>query len=236
MLNPTHSAGRRSVFRTLRVVAITAMVALAMTLLPASSRADGDPASDVLLTQTVFVPWDAGASATQTTELRSLLLVAARHGYPARVALIASASDLGSVTELWRQPQTYADFLGLELSQSSHGTVIVVMPNGVGAYRPGVAAAVAQAALARARAHAGHGDLAAVASAAVQSLAAADGHALPTLRTQAAPRREATRSTDAATWLALGLGAVLIALAWTASLRARPARLRRRHTSAPPSG
>ena len=212
------------------------MVAVALALLPASSRADGDPASDVLLTQTVFVPWDAGASATQTAELQLLLSAATRHGYPARVALIASASDMGSVTELWRQPQTYAEFLGLELSVSSHGTVIVVMPDGVGAYRPGVPAAVARAALARAQARAGQGDLAAVAAAAVQSLAAADGHVVPPPRAQSAPRQEAPRSTDVTSWLAVGLGAVLIVLAWTASLRARPARLRRRRESAPHSG
>ena len=212
------------------------MVALALALLPASSQADGDPASDVLLAQTVFVPWDAGVSPTQTAELQSLLSMATRHGYPARVALIASASDMGSVTELWRQPQTYAEFLGLELSQSSHGTVIVVMPNGVGAYRPGVAAAVARAALARARARAAHGDLAAVASAAVQSLAAADGHVLPAPRAQPAPRQAAPRSTDVTSWLAVALGAGLIVLAWTASIRARPLRLRRRHASAPRSG
>jgi len=211
------------------------VAALALTL-PASSQADGDPASDVLLTQTVFVPFDAGASPTQTAELQSLLSVATRHGYPARVALIASASDMGSVTELWRQPQTYAEFLGLELSQSSHGAVIVVMPNGVGAYRPGVAAAVARAALARARARAAHGDLAAVASAAVQSLAAADGHFVPPPRAQPATRHEAPRPTEVTSWLALGLGALLIMLAWTASLRARPVRLRRRHPSAPRSG
>ena len=200
------------------------------------SRADGDPASDVLLTQTVFVPWDAGASATQSADLQSLLAVAARRGYPARVALIASASDMGSVTELWRRPQTYAEFLGLELSLGSHGTVIVVMPNGVGAYRPGVSAAVARAVLARARTRAGQGDLATVASAAVQSLAAADGHVVPAPRVQPARRQEAPRSTDVTRWLAVGLGAVLIVLAWTASLRARPVRLRRRHASAPRSG
>jgi hypothetical protein len=210
------------------------MVALALTVLPASSRADGDPASDVLVTQTVFVPWDAGVSGTQTAELAALLSLAARHGYPARVALIASASDMGSVTELWRQPQKYANFLGLELALSPHDTILVVMPNGLGAYHPGVAPAIAQAALARARTRAGHGDLAAVGAAAIQSLATADGHDLPAPRPQAVARRNAPRSTDM-TWLAVGIGAALIALAWTASLRARPVRFRQR-MSAPRSG
>ncbi len=212
------------------------MMALTVAIAPAPARADGDPASDVLVSQTAFIPSDAGVSAAQTAELQALLSTAARHGYPVRVALIASASDLGSVTELWRQPQNYADFLGLELSLAVHGTVLVVMPNGAGVYHPGVATAAARAALARASAHAGHGDLAAIAVAAVQDLAAADGHVVRAPRAQPAPRREASKSTALTTWLAVGIGAGLIVLAWAASLRTRPLRVRRRHAPAPPSG
>ena len=213
-----------------------AMVALTVAIAPAPARADGDPASDVLVSQTAFIPSDAGVSTTETAELEALLSTSARHGYPARVALIASASDLGSVTELWRQPQNYADFLGLELSLAFHGTVLVVMPNGAGVYHPGVAAATARAALARAGGRAGQGDLAAIAFAAVQKLAAADGRSVRAPRSQPTPRREASKSTDVTRWLAVGIGAGMIVLAWAASLRARPLRVRRRDASARPSG
>jgi hypothetical protein len=203
---------------------------------PARAGADGDPASDVLVSQTLFVPSDADVSAAETAALEALLSTAARHGYPARVALIASASDLGSVTELWRHPQNYADFLGLELSLADHGTVLVVMPNGAGVYHPGVAAAVARLALARVRARAGAGDLAAIALAAVQKLAAADGHVVSAPRIRPVPPREAPQSMAVTTRLALVIGAVLIVFAWAASVRARPIRLRRRGASGPSRG
>jgi hypothetical protein len=50
----------------------------------------------------------------------------------------ASRSDLGSVTELWRQPQSYARFLDQELSLSLvyHGPLLVAMPGGFGYYDP----------------------------------------------------------------------------------------------------
>lgn len=229
-------AACRSGASAVRGAIAAVIVALAVAMTPAPARADGDPASDVLVSQAAFIPSDAGVSATEAAELEALLSSAARHGYPARVALIASASDLGSVTELWRQPQNYADFLGLELSLAVHGTVLVVMPNGAGVYHPGVATVAARAALAQVTAHAGHGDLAAIALTAVQKLAAADGHVVRAPRAQPAPRREAPRSTGATTWLAIGIGAVLIALAWVASLRARPIRLGRRHVSPPRGG
>ena len=49
--------------------------------------------------------------------------------------MIASPTDLGSVTELWRQPQNYARFLAQELSLLYRGPLLVVMPNGYGRYR-----------------------------------------------------------------------------------------------------
>lgn len=93
-----------------------AVLRLALVALPASAHADGDPASDVLATQTLFVPQDAGTSIAQQQQLAAIVQTAARRRYPLRVALIASRSDLGAVTELWREPQNYARFLGQELS------------------------------------------------------------------------------------------------------------------------
>ena len=88
----------------LAAAACTLMVALLAAWVPATSLADGDPASDVLLTQPIFLPWDAGVSSAQQGQLTALLQAAAHSGYQLRLALIASPSDLGSVTELWRNP------------------------------------------------------------------------------------------------------------------------------------
>ena len=77
---------------------------------------DGDPGSDVLVYQDLFVAGDAGLSVGQQTQLGNLLKTADRTGFPIRVAIISSPSDLGAVTALWRKPQAYAKFLGYELS------------------------------------------------------------------------------------------------------------------------
>jgi hypothetical protein len=68
----------------------------------------------------------------QQARLAAILGAAARGGYPIRVAVIAPQSDLGSVTELWRQPELYARFPDQELSLAYKGPVLIVMPSGVG--------------------------------------------------------------------------------------------------------
>jgi len=70
-----------------------------------AAHADGDPASDVLASQTLFLSQDAGVTVRQQAQLSAVLGAAQRVGYQIRVAIIASPTDLGSVTELWRQPQ-----------------------------------------------------------------------------------------------------------------------------------
>jgi hypothetical protein len=194
-------------------------------LLPASlalagrARADGDPASDVLVSQTLFLPQDARLTTRQQAQLGALLSAARRSGYPLRLALIASPTDLGSITELWRQPDSYARFLGQELSLNYHGTLLVVMPNGFGLYGPGSHSAAQRTALARTGAPGSAAGLGTTAIAAVQRLAAAAGHPLSVgaVSTRAAPAK-----TDYLAWLAVLIGALLIVLAWVASLRARP--------------
>ena len=111
------------------------MLALACGSFATAARADGDPASDVLATQSLFLPQDAGIPLPQQSQLTGLLQASASSGYPIRVAIIATKADLGSVTELWRQPQTYARFLGQELSLVYRGPLLVVMPGGYGFYR-----------------------------------------------------------------------------------------------------
>jgi hypothetical protein len=190
-------------------------------LVPTVARADGDPASDVLASQPLFLPPDAGLSTDQQLELSALLATAGRRGYPIRVALIASADDLGSVTALWRQPQTYARFLGQELSLLHRGPLLVVMPNGYGLYQPTGADTPERSALAGLSP--ARSDFGATTITAIERLAAASGHALPI---QTVTVRPAAASSDTVQWLVFAIGAALVALGWTASLRARPLRAR----------
>lgn len=199
------------------------MLALVLGGGAATARADGDPASDVLVTQALFLPQDAAIPAKQQAQLAGLLQSASRSGYPIRVAIVATPTDLGSVTELWRQPQTYARFLAVELSLTYHGALLVVMPDGFGFNgftRPLADERAAVAGLAPAS---GGPRLAEVTIHAVQRLAASSGHSL-----QVAATTQSTSgptSSETLPLIALLLGALIAAAAWAASLRVRPLRL-----------
>jgi hypothetical protein len=108
------------------------VVMTALCVLAGTARADGDPASDYLLGTQVFLPYDVKLPAAKQQELVSLVANANKAGYAIRVALIASAYDLGSVASLWRQPRPYAKFLGAELQFVYKHRLLVVMPNGFG--------------------------------------------------------------------------------------------------------
>jgi hypothetical protein len=206
------------------------MVALMAAWVPTTSLADGDPASDVLLQQPLFLPWDAGVSTAQQGQLTALLQAAAHSGYQLRVALIASPSDLGSVTELWRDPQGYAQFLGEELSLVYHGTLLVVMANGFGLYRSSGSTVAEHASLASVGTTGSGARLASDAIAAIQRLATASGHSLTSVRPLPTSNTSASGgkapSSNTLPWIVFALGCVLIASSWTGSLRARPLRMR----------
>jgi hypothetical protein len=193
-----------------RIVAFAAILALGACLTAAPALADGDPASDVLAAQPLFLPQDANLSAGQQAELAALVQSAARSAFPVRVAVVASAADLGSVTELWRQPQTYARFLGRELSLVYRGPLLVVMPNGYGLYGTRVPAAATDVSVPA---------LGAGAIDAVLRLSRAAGHPLSA---PAVTVPTASTGTVPAPWIVFAIGAVLVAVAWGASLRARP--------------
>ena len=130
MINSARPAGWRA--------CAVALLAVLLIVLPASvARADGDPGSDVLVYQNLFFGTDAGLSVQQQAELGAMFKAAAGAGFPVRVAIIASPFDLGAVTGLWRQPRTYARFLGYELSLAYKQRLLVVMPNGFGFNWPG---------------------------------------------------------------------------------------------------
>lgn len=155
--------------------AVAVLVAVLVAVDCSSAWADGDPASDVLLSQVAFLPADAGFSASQQARLNGLLRAAARAGYPVRVAVIPGAYDLGSITVLWRKPETYARFLGAELSLVYKHPLVVVMPDGVGLVWPGHSVAAAQREVANVPVGRGNGGLLQSAETAVRRLLSTAG-------------------------------------------------------------
>lgn len=99
---------------------------------PAVARANGDPASDFLLTQNLFLPFTTRIDQRAVTRLNALLKDAALQKYRIRAAVILNPSDLGTAFGLFDKPQKYAEFLGLELSFVYRDRLVVVMPNGYG--------------------------------------------------------------------------------------------------------
>jgi hypothetical protein len=141
-----------------------------------AARADGDPASDYLLSQTLFNPPDAGLPPAYATQLTSAINDARLGGYEIRVALIATRYDLGSVGVLNKQPKRYARFLGQELYFVYKGRLLVVMENGLGYSRGGKADPASQAVVDRVAPPGGAGvAMAKAATRAVVGLAAQHG-------------------------------------------------------------
>jgi hypothetical protein len=132
--------------RALRALVAAAVVALIAATAASLARADGDPASDNLLAQNVFLPYQqpspqAGNALEQAANDVYL------HGNRIKVAVILDAQDLGSIPSLFGQPSNYAQFLGLELGYWYEGPLLVVMPAGFGFYDGGRSTAAADEAL-----------------------------------------------------------------------------------------
>jgi hypothetical protein len=155
---------------------LLAVALAAVCLAVPAARADGDPASDYLLAQSTFVPFDAKVSKAQADQLNAVVAAAKNQGFTIRVALISNEFDLGAVPSLWRKPKTYARFLGQELFFRYTGRLLVVMPNGYGVSRGGKALSSAQHVV-DALQNPGEGGpaLASAATRAVQHLAAQSG-------------------------------------------------------------
>jgi hypothetical protein len=96
------------------------------------AQANGDPASDYLLTQNLFLPFTTNIDRGEVARLEGLLKNAKEQNFPIRVAVILSPSDLGTAFSLINKPQKYAEFLGLELAFVYRDRLLVVMPNGYG--------------------------------------------------------------------------------------------------------
>ncbi len=133
----------------------------------------------MLVYQPLFLASDAGISVSEQVKLGGLLQDAERAGFPIRVAIISGPADLGAVTALWQKPQTYAHFLGIELSLTYIGRLLVVMPGGFGFNWPGHSSTAAYRTLDQIRIGAGGTGLASATEAAVGALATAGGVKLP---------------------------------------------------------
>lgn len=107
---------------------------LACILVPLAI-ADGDPASDYLITQQDFLPLTAGYSTAEGGQLTDLLADSKLKKFPLKVAVIARRADLGSVPSLYGTPQRYASFLGQEDYYFFKDELLVVMPQGYGLYK-----------------------------------------------------------------------------------------------------
>ena len=155
------------------------LIALLALLAVPGARANGDPASDVLITQQVFIPVEAPIPQSDQDELTKTVAAANKQGYPIRVALIAFSGDLGSATSLWKHPQDYAKFLGSELTFVYTKRLLIAQPSGFGIYHGRKPVAKEQRVLARLKAGQTPAALAQSATRAVRALAAANGIVLP---------------------------------------------------------
>jgi cytochrome oxidase Cu insertion factor (SCO1/SenC/PrrC family) len=209
-------------------------------VLCSSALADGDPASDYLLSQQVFVLLQQTGTPPAQKALSEVVAKANKAGYPIRVAAISSEYDLGSVSVLWGKPRTYARFLGIELSLAYKGLLLVAMPNGFGINWPGHSTAAVYKALAGVRVPAGEIGTITAAQAAVQRLVSAGGvHLASGAKAAAGSGAKASASSSSSHTASSGSGvsastalligaAVMLAIAFGAALlesrrRAAPA-------------
>lgn len=158
--------------------ALLATAAVALLAVPAA-RANGDPASDILITQQVFIGPEVPLSTADQDELEKTVAAANERGYKLRVALIAFSGDLGTAVSLWGHPQSYAKFLGSELAFVYKDRLLIAMPSGFGIYRGRKPVAREERVLRRIQAGKTPAALARSTTRAVRELAAADGVTVP---------------------------------------------------------
>ena len=199
------------------------IVAVLLALPASAARGDGDPASDYLLANQVFLTSQSGTVSPAQRQLLDTVRLANRSGFAIRVAVISDQYDLGSITAAWRKPQAYAKFLGVELSLAYKHLLLVAMPNGFGFNWPGHSTAAANRIVAAVPLGAGGNRLAVAAQVAVRRLAAASGVTLA--RPAAGGTGSGARGAAVIVGAVLG-GLTLFAAAACAVLRARGRRRR----------
>jgi hypothetical protein len=208
-----------------RLAAAVLAAALVAAVSAVAARADGDPASDFLIVQKIFFPYDAKVPRPQQQKLLAVVQSANKQGFAIRVALIWSSYDLGSVTALWRKPRLYARFLSLEDTFYFKSRLVVVMPNGLGFHWPkhdSTAAYRLISGIAVAKSPAG---LAEAATTAVQRLAAASGVKVSTAAAGKEPAPAEQNNHDRVVIVAAVLAALVLGGALRLLVRRRAARL-----------
>jgi hypothetical protein len=212
---------------------------------PSAARADGDPASDVLLQQDAYYPYAPPTSPRLRKALDGLLARARAAGYPMKVALIQTVADLGAYSSrpagagsppqspdlMFSHPQRYADQLSYELLTIRHGNarneslhLLVVFPSGFSGKGLGDHVDEALAPLSVDAAAQADG-LAQAAMRAVARIATAEGHRLavpPEAQVKLAARNESTKPPSGPSILVFIVpSALAIAGALVASLLSR---------------
>jgi hypothetical protein len=179
------------------------LIALALVAAPLA-HADADPASDVLYTQRIYLPFFNGkVTPEHARALKSVVDAAWAKGYPVKVALIPGPNDLGGVYQMYGKPQPYAEFLGQELVFLYKGPLVTVMPQGLGVFHYKHPVAREQALLKPIPIGKGPDGLADAATAAVAKLAGVKAPAVPS-----------TSSSDSGTpawaFVVIGVGGVAL--------------------------
>jgi hypothetical protein len=192
------------------------------------ARADGDPASDILLASNVFYPYQPATAASLMRQLDTATADAAKVGAPVKVAIIVSPIDLGVIPQLLGKPQEYAEYLDQEISFTKRQPLLVVMAGGYGTESLPPAAAAAVRVLPRPASRSSDA-LAVAALRAVDRIAAAEGHPLSGLAVASGSSSSSTGSGSSGTAVVVGLVLVIgLAAAGTAIAltlrRRRPAR------------
>jgi hypothetical protein len=194
---------------------------------PASARADGDPASDVLLAQDVFYSYQPKVSRALEGALEKALHAASAGGLHLKVAIIDAPEELGLVPNLFEHPQAYAQFLDREISFNRRQSLLVVMPAGFGLALAGPPTALSGVPVDRT--HSSYG-LTRSAILAVIALMRARGHPIAT---PAIPPY-ATRSGGPSALLVFALPGALLVLGGLGAVAARKARLARQRPERDP--
>ncbi len=211
--------------------ALTGLLVVALcTTISSQAWGDGDPASDVLLAQNAFYPYQPPVPPKLEATLNALLGAAARAHMPLKVAIIGSREDLGLVPDYFGHPQPYAEFLDREISFNRPQPLLVVMPTGFGLLAAGPASALAHLTI---DTHPRTYGLTRTAILAVTALARANGHSIA-----ASPIPSATPASHGGLPAAVlfSLPALLLIVAGVAALRGRGRRGRQKRTpSGPPA-
>src|SRR4051795_6356430 len=112
--------------------ALAIAVLLAALAVPPAALADGDPASDVLLLQDVYTPYQPAVPKPVADALTGTVKQLHKNGYPLKVAIVATQNDLGTVPQFLGRPGPYASFLESEIKFNKAKPLLVVMEAGYG--------------------------------------------------------------------------------------------------------